>query len=167
MKDIDIFASPVRTYFHRHSYQTDVTKHEINMGTYCGGLVSIVFVTGMITRLISLMVTMESGQLDNIQQLIVTNLFDAESSSINVAKSDFMPYFDMTAQHSSSNPSQFDIWDESKEEVDLVKLRNYFEPVIIYRERKIEKDLRIIKQMRKCTPEDFEKRGRKSDFMKG
>lgn len=160
LKDIDLFSSPVRTYFHRHSSETKITKHQINMGTYIGGICSIGFIACIIFRIIKLWIMMENGQKDNIQQLDITNMFESQFSSINVGNSSFMPYFIIENPSSTSNFSDFDIWDDSNTTLNISRLSNYFEPVVIYRERHPKKkDITIIKPMKPCTADDFKKRG--------
>lgn len=76
-----------------------------------------------------------------------------------------MPYLNLETHPLLANNTDFDIWDETNSTLDLQKLQNYFEPVLIYRDRSADKDLRIIKPMKKCSREDFTKRGFKLDRM--
>lgn len=43
------------------------------MGTYLGGLFSMIFVAGMVYRFTNLWIMMDNGQIDNIQQMEVSN----------------------------------------------------------------------------------------------
>lgn len=74
-----------------------------------------------------------------------------------MGNSSFMPFFHIFSH--MKEIKEFDIWDDSGEVINLTKLCNFFEPVIIHRERTKDKDLRMIKRMKRCLKNDFEKRG--------
>lgn len=85
----------------------------------------------------------------------MTNHFH-EDSQIDIGKSNLMPY--LVIENHRMQAINFDIWDETNTTVDVSKLRNYFEPVIVKEERVPGNTIKVMKPMRKCSLEDFEKR---------
>lgn len=82
----------------------------------------------------------------------MTLKFDQEDqNTIHVGNSSFMPYYLIYFDHLTGvDMTVFDIWEVPGKVIDIDKLNNYIEPVIIHRNRSSEKDLRIIKKMKMC-----------------
>ena len=75
LKDCDMFAVNVTDMFNfeRQSFVKGKTYHRQKLGSYCGGLMTIVYYMMFFGYLSTLIAQMESGSIDHVKSIVVSN----------------------------------------------------------------------------------------------
>lgn len=141
----------------------------MTLGSYFGGILSIVFVLIMFIRFVTLFEAMMLGSNDIINQIITKNDFEADEKTnlVDVNKQNFMPYLEIVRLNNDHPDEAFDIFKEDKvtgkKVIDASKVQNYIETLVRFKIIKKTKDkgkldLNNYQTMRNCRQEDFERR---------
>ena len=96
LKEIDTFGVPLKTYFHRdRSSSGEKETHEV-LGSYFGGVTTLLCYAALSIYLYLLASKMYQGENDNITTVVLTNPLDDESNSrLNINKMKFLPYLEI------------------------------------------------------------------------
>ena len=108
LKEVDIFKIPVteNLSFERHNYKTNKSKHNHQLGSYIGGLTSIVVMGFLVAYTIILIIQMHSGDIDQLKNTVMSNPLGEEGGQNDFDLKDFtfMPVIEINtytpeAQH--------------------------------------------------------------------
>ena len=105
------------------------------MGSMVGGVISILYVIGVVVYILLEIQLMGTGQNDLIKQTLLTNSPDSENGvqTIDISKMVFMPYFHLKQLE---NPDELNIWKDRKRGIfDVDKINQIVEFVAIQRSR--------------------------------
>jgi hypothetical protein len=109
-----MFSVPLKTYFHRHNASLDKTMYHDKLGSYFGGVMTLLFVSFMVYYSGVLVIQMQKGDNDIINMMTMTNQFDQETYKVNVSHHAFMPYLQLEKQDLDSE-EVFDIWETNNQ----------------------------------------------------
>ena len=88
-----MFSVPVKLHIHRHNPETNKIKQIESLGSHCGGIMTIIVCILSAFYLVTLLITMFSGDHDIINRMVVTNSFGPEFNEVNIAnQTKFMPH---------------------------------------------------------------------------
>jgi hypothetical protein len=131
LKKIDIFSVPVKTFIHRRSQDMKTTSYHENLGSYFGGLMTLLFLMLMFFYSFTLVDQMVHGENDIVNKMVMTNSFTEDTKSVDLNNVIFMPYLIMKQQNYNSSLTDFDIFEKDphtdKERFSLGKISNYIE----------------------------------------
>lgn len=86
IKEIDMFAIPVcyMMNFERHDYHKNKTSHSGSLGSYIGGIFTIIMTIFFFTYTITLITNMESGSLDLLKNILISNPLGTDEGKNNL-----------------------------------------------------------------------------------
>lgn len=133
LKEIDTFGVPIKVYFHRdHSNSDDFETHE-KLGSYFGGITTLICYCALSIYLYLLASKMSAGENDNTNTAVLTNpLDDASNSMLNINNMSFLPYLEMDQQSFNHTIEEFEIMESAGNQTFLSydKLSRYIEIVV-------------------------------------
>lgn len=107
LKDIDMFQVPVSDSlnFMRHDSVTNESNFTGAMGSYIGGLLTLCIQGFIFIYMVTLILKMESGDIDSVKNIVLTNSLVSKDGKNNLALKDykFLPIVEiMTSQSDES-----------------------------------------------------------------
>ena len=128
------------------------------LGSYFGGVSTVLLMMAGLTYFSMLVTQMESGDYDQIKNTVMTNPVGSEGGKNNLTLLDFKFYPILELY---SLPQGIDIYkgDSKNEIVDIDKLYSYIVPTAIQRERNASSHIYHMQEMRPCNEMDFTLRG--------
>jgi len=165
LKDLDIFQVPItdNINFERHDKRSNKFSYSSSIGSYFGGVLTVIWYIAVISYVSVMIAQMQSGAIDQIQTLEITNSGlekDGGKNDLKLSDYDIMPMLEIFDTGIYNHP-EFDIWEDFENKViDWERFFNYVTVVAIQRNRLNNSPFTIyVQNMRACIEEDFTSRG--------